>query len=268
MNEKLQILQYECAKKILDLSYKAKSGHIGSSLSCVSLLVDLFFHRKSQEDAFILSKGHAALALYCILNLKGEISNTELDSFYTDDTLLPAHTPILSSIKDISFGTGSLGHGLSLAVGVALGKKLKGEVGKVYCLLSDGECQEGSTWEALMFSVAKKLDNLVVLIDQNGLQAFSRTSEVIGPITLHQRLCAFGVDSVECHQGNDFSGIDQAYKMFKSDFDGPKALVAKTIKGHGVSFMEDQLKWHYLSLSKEQYTQALDDILKLKGQLQ
>lgn len=266
MNENLQHLQYECTKKILDISYNSNCGHIGSSLSCVSLLVDLFFHRKSEDDAFILSKGHAALALYCILNLKGKISNLELDSFYADNTYLSAHTPILSPIKEISFGTGSLGHGLSFAAGVAFGKKLKGENGKVYCLLSDGDCQEGSTWEAFMFSVTKKLDNLIVIIDHNGLQAFDRTSAIIGEISLYSRFMAFGLDCITCEHGNDLLAIHTAYNQFKDDYLSPKVLVAHTIKGHGVSFMEDQLEWHYLPLSQEQYFMALKDIVKLKGQ--
>ncbi|MDH4467809.1 MAG: transketolase [Bacteriovoracaceae bacterium] len=255
---------YRCASNILSITNKAKCGHIGSSLSCVSVLVDIFFNRKNKDDVFILSKGHAASALYSILNLKGLITDDQLSSFYQESTFLSAHPPCNGPFNDIRFGTGSLGHGLSLAVGIALAKKLLRRTEKVFCLLSDGDCQEGSTWEALMFAGARKLDNLFVYMDNNSIQGFGRTKDILPLDNLSEHLKLLGFDSVICSDGNNLKCLDTAFNKLQNDFLGPKCIIAKTVKGYGVSFMEDTVDWHYLPMNNEQYLTALNDIKKLR----
>jgi transketolase len=248
-------LSGELRLKILSLYHKANAGHIGCSLSCIDLMIAVLFLNKSQEDTFILSKGHAAAALYASLNTLGEISDEELDTFYLDGTTLPAH-PAPRQYKGIPFATGSLGHGLPIATGIAHAAKVKEEESYSYVLLSDGETNEGTTWEAAHYAIQNQLDNLIMIIDKNGLQGFGFTDKVLGETASVEKWNAIGFETIELN-GHDILSIDQAIKELKSHKNGlPKAIIASTVKGKGVSYMENKLEWHYLPMNKDQYEQA------------
>ncbi|WP_138477359.1 transketolase [Dyadobacter bucti] len=248
-------LSGELRLKILSLYHKANAGHIGCSLSCIDLMIAVLFLNKSQEDTFILSKGHAAAALYASLNTLGEISDEELDTFYLDGTTLPAH-PAPRQYKGIPFATGSLGHGLPIATGIAHAAKVKDEESYSYVLLSDGETNEGTTWEAAHYAIQNQLDNLIMIIDKNGLQGFGFTDKVLGETASVEKWNAIGFETIELN-GHDILSIDQAIKELKSHKNGlPKAIIASTVKGKGVSYMENKLEWHYLPMNKDQYEQA------------
>jgi len=248
-------LSGELRLKILGLYHKANAGHIGCSLSCIDLMIAVLFLNKSQEDTFILSKGHAAAALYASLNTLGEISDEELDTFYLDGTTLPAH-PAPRQYKGIPFATGSLGHGLPIATGIAHAAKVKEEDSYSYVLLSDGETNEGTTWEAAHYAIQNQLDNLIMIIDKNGLQGFGFTDKVLGETASVEKWNAIGFETIELN-GHDILSIDQAIKELKSHKNGlPKAIIASTVKGKGVSYMENKLEWHYLPMNKDQYEQA------------
>ncbi|MFA7658233.1 MAG: transketolase [Candidatus Gastranaerophilaceae bacterium] len=260
LQDKLNKISKKTKLMALELCEKTHAGHIGSMLSCVDLMVYTFFQQMKDKDFFILSKGHAACGLYCILNLKGLISKQKLKSFYKDGTNLPAHPPACG-IDGIPFATGSLGHGLSLACGLALGAKLKKSNQQIYCLLSDGECNEGSTWEAINFAAQNKLDNLTVFLDKNNLQAFGTTKEVMNMDNMKERWQSFYWDVKEC-DGHDFNSIHKAVSSFDKKSIRPKCVIANTIKGKGVSFMENKIEWHYFSMNEEQYNIAVREINK------
>jgi transketolase len=206
-------------------------------------------------DRFVLSKGHSAGALYICLWMQGLLSEADLDTFHQEGTRLAGH-PTAGWNEAIAFSTGSLGHGLSLACGVAMGKKIRKEQGRVYCLMSDGEWQEGSTWEALIFAAHHRLHNLTLLIDLNGLQGFGSTAQVASMQNLAGRLENFGVD-LQKVPGHDFKALRAAIAQKAG---GPQVLVMDTIKGKGVSFMENKMEWHYLPLNQQQYDQARREV--------
>ncbi len=260
--EKLKKIKEDSLITLLELHMTAHSGHIGSSLSCLDILIYLYFQRMSEEDKFILSKGHAAASLYTVLNKYGKISDEQLKTYYQDGTFLAAHPPCGDDKVDgVIFGTGSLGHGLSLAAGLALSTKFSKKNFKVYCVISDGDCNEGSTWEAIMFAAHHKLNNLVVIIDNNGLQGFGRSDEVIKMMPFKEKIQAFGFDVVEAKNGNDFADLDKAFaEIDKNGSDKPKCIVARTTKGSGVSYMEDKLEWHYLPMDDDQYQTAIKEV--------
>lgn len=257
--QKLYKIKSECVKTLLGLYKKAGAGHIGASLSCLDILIYLFFHKMKKEDKFILSKGHAAAALYTVLAKAGIIPEEQLETFYADGTLLAAHPPCSGKISAIPFGTGSLGHGLSLASGMALSTGFTGEKFDVYCVLSEGDLNEGSTWEAALFAAHNKLANLTVIIDNNGLQGFGKSGEVLGLEPLGDKLRSFGFTVSTAANGNNFENLDTAFKENTAVKSGPVCVIAKTVKGSGVSFMENKMEWHYLPMSDEQYKKALDD---------
>jgi transketolase len=242
--------------RLLKMHFDSGVGHIGGNLSCVDAIATLHLQVMGVEDVFVLSKGHAAGALYATLWALGEISEEELAQYHGEGTRLAGH-PAAHWNRRIPFATGSLGHGLGLACGVAFGKRLRGEAGDVYCLLGDGECQEGSTWEALMFAGHRRLSNLVALIDANGLQGFGRTSEVSCLNPLAERLGGLGLPVVEVDGHQPFA-LDAALERRREG--GPLVVVLKTVKGHGVSFMEDRLEWHYLPMKEEQYLEAVREV--------
>jgi transketolase len=249
----------ELRLKILGLYHKANAGHIGCSLSCIDLMIAVLFLNKSPEDTFILSKGHAAAALYACLNTLGEITDEELDTFYLDGTTLPAH-PAPQQYKGIPFATGSLGHGLPIASGIAHASGIKGEDHICFALLSDGETNEGTTWEAAHYAIQNKLDNLMMIVDRNGLQGFGATSEVFGITASVEKWKAIGFETVEV-DGHDLAAISNAIQELKNHKNGlPKAIIANTIKGKGVSYMENKLEWHYLPMNKDQYEQATQEV--------
>ncbi len=254
INEPRQI-SGELRLKILGMYHQANAGHIGCSLSCIDLMIAVLFLNKSEEDTFILSKGHAAAALYASLNTIGEITDEELATFYLDGTTLPAH-PAPRQYKGIPFATGSLGHGLPIATGIAHAAKVGGEDSYSFALLSDGETNEGTTWEAAHYAIQNKLDNLFMIVDRNGLQGFGSTNEVLGLTASVEKWKAIGFETVEV-DGHDIASINDVIKDLKEHKNGlPKAIIANTIKGKGVSYMENKLEWHYLPMNKDQYEQA------------
>lgn len=241
--------------RLLRMHHTAGVGHIGGNLSALDILMALHHDVLGPDDAFVLSKGHAAGALYVTLWSLGRLTDHELDSFHQDGTLLPAHPPA-AGLPDIPFATGSLGHGLSLSCGLALARRLRGHCGDVYCLTSDGEWNEGSNWEALVFARQHGLDNLMVIVDANGLQGFGTTAEVADLGSLARKFREFGW-AVEEIDGHDLGAIVGATRRRS---DRPRAVIATTIKGHGVSFMENRMEWHYLPLSQALYEQGVREI--------
>jgi len=256
--EYLEQLKKNCLKTVLQMHKTANSGHIGASLSCLNILVWLFFRTMKQTDKCILSKGHAASALYSTLAEAGKIPKEMLNTFYKEGTLLAAHPPCNSAITDIPFGTGSLGHGLSLATGFAFSQKYTGKKYNVYCVISDGDCNEGSTWEAAMFAAQHKLENLTVIVDYNRLQGFGFSKDVINLESIEEKFRSFGFDTGLANNGNSFEDLDKAYQNLSSG--KPRCIIAKTTKGSGISFMENKLEWHYLPMNDEQYQQAINEI--------
>lgn len=243
-------------KRLLQMHYESGVGHLGGNLSCLDAMILIYHEYLAAEDRFILSKGHSAGALYITLWSLGRISNDELKTFHQDNTLLPGHPPI-KGIKDIMFATGSLGHGLSLAAGTALGLQLKRQKGMVYCLTSDGEWQEGSTWEALIFAVHHRLNNLTILVDHNNLQGFGSTHDVASMSPLAEKISGFDLD-IQRINGHDLAAIRCA--LDRPSDNRCRVIILETIKGHGVSFMENRMEWHYLPLKEDQYYKAMQDL--------
>jgi transketolase len=240
--------------RLLQMHHESGVGHLGGNLSALDLLLVLHHHHLGQHDQFVLSKGHAAGALYVTLWTLGRLSDGDLTQFHRDNTLLAGHPPA-RGIEEIPFATGSLGHGLSLAAGLALGKRLRDEPGRVYCLTSDGEWNEGSCWEALIFARHQRLDNLTILVDHNGLQGFGTTREVADLHPLADKFRAFQVKTVQI-DGHDAGAVRGAL----GEPGGPRVIVADTVKGRGVSFMENRMEWHYLPLTDELYRKAVADV--------
>lgn len=251
----LQTIRRQCAAQLLALYQKAHAGHIGSSLSCLEILVDLCFGRMAANDVVILSKGHAAGALYTTLALSGRMPEASLETFYQDGTLLAAHPPCSGLIKAIPFGTGSLGHGLGLACGTAFAQRFTGEKFHVYAILSDGDCNEGSTWEAALFAAHHRLENLTVIIDLNGLQGIGHTKDILNLEPVADKWRSFGFAVAVAEQGNDFASLARAHQELAAA-PWPRCLIARTIKGHGISYMQDRMEWHYLPMTAAQYDQA------------
>lgn len=238
-------------RRLLDMHFRAKAGHIGGNLSCLEATMVLHHLVMAPQDQFVLSKGHSAGALYVALWSQGKLTDRELDTFCQDNTTLPGH-PSGPGIPGLLFSTGSLGHGPSLAAGLALAARHKQSDRQIYCLCSDGEWQEGSCWEALIFAVHQRLSNLTLLIDQNGWQGFGRTEEVISCSDLTPRLKAFGasVALVDGHNVEDILvglGAREPHK--------PHIVVLKTTKGRGLHYA-DRLESHYLPLGEEAYAIA------------
>ena len=240
--------------RLLEMHYQSKVGHIGGNLSALDILISLYHFRLGPKDKFVLAKGHSAGALYVTLWTMGLLSDEDLRQFHGEGTRLSGHPP-LQGIPEITFATGSLGHGLGLAAGLALGKRLRGEDGRVFCLTSDGEWNEGSCWEALIFLVHQNLDNLTFIVDLNGMQGFGSTRQVANLDSLADKFRAFGVTTLEV-DGHDVTSICSAIASSR----GPLAIVANTRKGCGVSFMENQMAWHYLPMNEEQYQQAVREV--------
>lgn len=249
---------------VLEFSYRANVGHIGSSLSVVDILAALFGEvlcatepDDPERDRFLLSKGHAGLALYCTMAATGRLRRAELETFCTDGTLLGVHPD--SALRGIDFSSGSLGQGLSVGTGAALAGRLDGSRRRIFVLMSDAECDEGAVWEAAMFAAHHRLGSLVALIDVNGQQAFGRTSDVIALDRLRDRWESFGWDAREV-DGHDADELVSAIEETGSRPDMPHVLIANTVFGRGVSFMENSVDWHYLPMSEEQYEQAREEV--------
>ena len=262
MDKEFIEIKKECLKTLLRLYHNAHAGHIASSLSCLDILICLFFFKLRDQDKFILSKGHAAAALYTVLAQRGLLSSDLLETFYKDGTLLPAHPPCgFNILPKIIFGTGSLGHGLSLANGIALAASLTGKNFAVYTVLSDGDCNEGSTWEAALFAGHHRLGNLTVIVDHNKLQGFGRTEEVLDLGLLENKWREFKFNVRVVENGHSFSDLLSALPEQAADNrEKPTCIIAHTTKGAGISFMANRLEWHYLPMTEEQYQQALQEV--------
>lgn len=249
---------------VLRESRRANVGHIGSSLSIADILAVLYGGvlriegpRDASRDRFILSKGHAALALYVVLYLRGWISDAQLTSYCGDGTLFGVHPE--REVPGIDFSTGSLGHGLSYGAGAALAARRHGSRYRTYVLLSDAECNEGSTWEAVMFAGHHALANLVAIVDANGQQAFGYTRDVLDLAPLADKWRSFGWDVAEC-DGHDVEALRRSLETFDSASGKPHVLIARTMFGKGVGYMEEKIKWHYWPMSEDEYSAALRDI--------
>jgi transketolase len=247
---------------VIEQSKRANVGHIGSSLSIADIVAALFGDSlripgpdDPERDRFVLSKGHAALAVYAALQASGRISEEELASYCTDGTVLAAHPE--PSLAGIDFATGSLGHGLSLAAGAALAARMQGSERRAFVLISDAECNEGSLWEAVMFAAHHRLGNLVAILDLNGQQALGYTEEVMHLPDMAGRWRAFGWDVHEV-PGHDPAAISAAIAGLGDE--KPHLLIADTTFGKGVSYMESKIEWHYLPMSDQQYEQALAEL--------
>lgn len=247
----------QAKRRLLRMHFEAGVGHIGGNLSALDLLLLLYGETLGPEDAFVLSKGHAAGALYVALWWVGALSEAELETFHRDGTRLSAHPPC-RGISPILFATGSLGHGPGLAAGLALAKRLQRAPGRIFCLTSDGEWNEGSCWESLIFAKHHGLSNLTLIVDVNGLQGFGTTAEVADLAPLADKFRAFGWQVREV-DGHDLGEIRRAL-VNDPAVAAPTIILASTRKGCGISFMEGRMEWHYLPLTEPLYTQAIDEL--------
>lgn len=240
--------------KVLDLVYRAQTSHIGSNFSCIDIMAVLFENIDLSRDKFVLSKGWVAASLYYFLWRKGRLTLDQLDSYCQEGSdFIGLAEPI---VPEIQIAGGSMGLGFPGAVGLAMAKKFKGEEGTVFCLMSDGELAIGTTWESALIAVQHKLDNLVVIVDNNGLQAMGATKDVLA-----SRFPSVGFDEFEV-DGHDYEGIQTLLSptLLLSQNGRPKVLLAHTVKGRGVGFMENNNLWHYAQIKKEDYEKALAEL--------
>ena len=239
-------------KSILKIANSSQCSHIGSNLSIVDILTILYVKfLKDRKNSFILSKGHACLAQYCVLKELGFITDKTLNTFGKNGTILMSHSS--HKVPGINLSTGSLGHGLPVATGIALANKINKKKSKMFVLLSDGELDEGSNWESILFSCHQKLNNLVVIIDYNKLQSIDTVKNTLNLEPLDKKFKSFGFKVVNINGHNH----DQIFKALNSKSLKPLVVIANTIKGKGVSFMENSVLWHYKSLNSEDYQKAL-----------
>ncbi len=255
-------VRYETIKLI----HKTKTAHLGSCLSCIDILVANYFSniilrsnvnfKSKLKDTFVLSKGHAAPALYVVLQMKGYISKKMLNTYSKPNSYLEEHPNI--KINGVLVSSGSLGHGLSYVAGVALGDQINKKNNYHVLVMSDGECNEGSTWEAAMFITGKKINNILAFIDCNKWQATEKTSDIMNLDPMKQKWQAFGWKTYEI-DGHNFSSLINVIKKFKKN-PKPTAVICRTIKGKGVSFMENDNLWHYRSPDKKEYLKAIKEI--------
>lgn len=249
-------------KNILRIAHSSKGPHTGTALSCVDILTVLYFDilnipsfEDLNRDIFILSKGHGAMALYATLYEAGYLSKEELFSYYQNGGALPAHLD-MNTNKAIEISSGSLGHGLPQALGFAYSKKIQKRAGNVYVVMGDGETQEGSIWEAAMLAPKMGLDNLTVFIDRNNLQGYGRPSELVSFEPIDEKFKSFNWDVYRV-DGHDFEAIQNAMKQPTTK---PKMIICDTVKGKGVSFMENEMKWHYFIVTDGLLAQGLEEL--------
>ncbi len=265
--KQLKILACKARMGIVEGVYNAKSGHPGGSLSCVDIITYLYFNhmnvdpidpKNENRDRFVLSKGHAAPALYAVLALKGYFPMEWIKTLRKSDSNLQGH-PSIKYTPGVDMCTGSLGQGISAACGMALGAKLAGKDFRVYTILGDGEIQEGQVWEAAMYASAKGLDNLVAVVDNNNLQIDGTVAEVNSPYPIAEKFKAFGWNVIEI-DAHSFDEIDAAFNAAREFKGKPTCIVAKSIKGKGVSYMEDKVNWHGVAPKQEEYEQAMQEL--------
>ena len=266
----LQKRALEVRKGILTSVHSAKAGHPGGSLSVADVLTYLYFEKmnidpadpkKADRDRLVLSKGHAAPAWYSVLAERGYFSKDLLPKLRHIGSILQGH-PDMKHIPGVDMSSGSLGQGISAAAGMALAGKIKKEAYTTYVLLGDGEIQEGQVWEAAMFAGSKQLDNLVVIVDNNNLQIDGTVEEVNSPYPIPDKFKAFNFHVIEVADENDFAQLDAAFKEVEKVSGKPTAIILKTVKGKGVSFMENQVGWHGKAPNDEQYAEAMDELNK------
>lgn len=246
--------------RFLKMYREANAGHVGTSLSCAEILTFVRFAWMEEADDFILSKGHAAAALYSLLAEAGDLTESDIATFYQEGTFLAAHPPP-NYLPHSPFATGSLGHGLSLAAGLAFGRKLQKDPSQVFCVTSDGELNEGSTWEAALFAAHHSLSQLVWLIDRNRLQGFGRTEEVMKLEPLPEKLRAFGWE-VAIANAHEFPSLLQAKEdlLSRKDSQKPKVLICDSKKGRGWLNLEDTVDCHYLPMTAEHFEKLLGSL--------
>ena len=267
----LQKMANEVRKGIVTAVHGAKAGHPGGSLSAADVVTYLFFEemnidpkdpKKADRDRFVLSKGHCAPALYSVLAHRGYFPVEDLPTLRHLGSYLQGH-PCMNETPGVDMSSGSLGQGISAAVGMALSAKLTNESWKTYTLLGDGEIQEGQVWEAAMFAGAHKLDNLVVIVDNNNLQIDGCVADVCCPYPIDKKFEAFNFHVINVADGNDMAQLEAAFKEAREVKGMPVAIIMKTVKGKGVSFMEDQAGWHGKAPNDEQYAVAMEDLKKV-----
>ena len=247
-------------EKLLHLYKSANAGHIGSSLSCLEILMLCHSVFRGEHDRVVLSKGHAAGALYCVLDELG-ILGRPLTDFYKEGTLLSAHPPCKTPLPRMPFGTGSLGHGLGLGVGMALAQRHAKHDAWTAVIVSEGDLNEGSTWEALMSAAQLKLGRLITIVDANGLQGLGASKEIMDLEPLRAKADSFGHECYEVTQGNSYSALaTELRRLLASSSPKPKMLIARTTKGAGVDYMENKFEWHYLPMNDEQFANALKQV--------
>ena len=268
-NLELQKTANEVRKDIVTAVHSAKSGHPGGSLSAADMFTYLYFEemnidpkdpKKADRDRFVLSKGHTAPGLYSVLAERGFFPKEDLVTLRHVGSHLQGH-PCMQHTPGLDMSSGSLGQGISAAVGMALSAKVSGDSYRVYTLLGDGEIQEGQVWEASMFAGAKHLDNLCVIVDNNNLQIDGTVEDVCSPYPIDEKFKAFNFHVININ-GNDFDEIDRAFAEAKSHKGEPTAIIAHTIKGKGVSFMEDKAGWHGKAPNEEEYKIAMEELEK------
>ena len=259
----------EVRKGIVTAVHSAKSGHPGGSLSAADIYTYLYFEemnidpkdpKKADRDRFVLSKGHTAPGYYSTLAHRGFFPVEDLKTLRHTGSYLQGH-PDMKHIPGVDMSSGSLGQGISAAVGMAISAKLSNDDYRVYTLLGDGEIQEGQVWEALMFASHRKLDNLCVIVDNNGLQLDGTIDEIIGPNPLDEKFESFGCHVIKA-DGHDFDSLEKAFNEAKTVKGQPTVIIAKTVKGKGVSFMENNVSWHGAAPNDEQYKQAMEELEK------
>lgn len=265
--ENLQEKSKNIRRNIVEMVYAASSGHPGGSLSVADILTALYFSelnvdennpKDENRDRLVLSKGHCSPALYATLAEKGFFSKDDLKTFRKIDSYLQGH-PDMKKIPGVDMTSGSLGQGLSVSNGMALAGKLDNKNYRVYCIMGDGEIQEGQVWEAAMSSSHYKLDNLCVIVDNNNLQIDGKVEDVMNPYPLDEKFKSFGFNTLVI-DGNNFEEILAAFENAKSVKGKPTAIIAKTIKGRGVSFMEDKAGWHGKAPNEEEYKIAMEEL--------
>ena len=266
----LQKIANEVRKSIVTSVHSAKAGHPGGSLSAADILTYLYFEKMNvdpkdeknpERDRFVLSKGHSAPLLYSVLAHRGYFPVEDLKTLRHVGSYLQGH-PDMKHIPGVDMSTGSLGQGISAAVGMAIAGKLDNKNYKVYTILGDGEIQEGQVWEAAMLAAHRKLDNLVVIVDNNGLQIDGNIADVCSPYPIDKKFEAFNFEVICLEDGNDFEQIKEAFAKANAVTGKPVAIVAKTVKGKGVSFMENKASWHGTEPNDEQYAIAMEELEK------
>ena len=273
--KQLQITACKVRMGVIESTHGAKAGHPGGSLSAAEVFTYLYFKemnidpanpRWEDRDRFVLSKGHTAPGLYSALALRGYFPVEDLPKLRHIDSYLQGH-PNMNSVPGVDMSTGSLGQGISAAVGMAMAAKYQGKSNRVYSLLGDGEIQEGQVWEACMAASHYKLDNLCIVVDNNGLQIDGNVADVMSPYPIVDKLLAFGFN-VHAVDGHDLDALDKAFQNAKKTTGQPTAIVMSTVKGKGVSFMENNAGWHGKAPNDEEYAQAMNELKAQLAQLE